>query len=46
MRTKYDQTTRERVVRLFFGRRESAPQEAARASLRQVSKLAFGPGEA
>jgi transposase-like protein len=39
MRSKYDQETRERVLRMFYERREEAPDEAVRASLRRVFDL-------
>lgn len=45
MRTKYDQETRDRVVRLFMERREAEPQEAARASLRHLSDLVGVPAD-
>jgi len=45
MRFKYDQETRDRVVRMFFERREAEPQEAARASLRHLSDLVGVPSD-
>ena len=43
MRFKYDQETRERVIRMYQERRGNAPEEAARASLRHVSELVGVP---
>ena len=45
MRAKYDEETRERVIRLFYERREAEPLEAARASLRHLSGLVGVPAD-
>jgi len=39
MRFKYDQETRDRVVRLFAERREEAPQASRTASYRRLHVL-------
>src|SRR5690606_26550460 len=39
MASKYDQETRERVVRLFRERRLEAPEESLRASYRRINEL-------
>lgn len=39
MRSKYDQETRERALRMFYERREEAPDGAVRTSLRRVFDL-------
>lgn len=43
MRLRYDQETRERVIRMFFERREAEPQEAVRMTLRHVGELVGVP---
>ena len=39
MRFKYDQETRDRVVRMFAERREEAPEESRTASYRRLHDL-------
>ena len=39
MRAKYDQETKDRVIRMFFERREEAPEESMRASYRRLLEL-------
>src|SRR5690606_22684436 len=39
MRTKYDQETKDRVIRMFYERRQEAPGESMRASFRQLHDL-------
>ena len=39
MWTKYDQETKDRVIRMFYERREEAPEESMRASFRRLREL-------
>lgn len=39
MRTKYDQETKDRLIRMFYERREEAPEESMRASYRRLLEL-------
>src|SRR5690606_22942213 len=39
MRTKYDQETKDRVIRMFYERRQEVPGESVRASFRQLHDL-------
>jgi len=39
MRTKYDQETKDRLIRMFYERREEAPEESMRASFRRLREL-------
>jgi transposase len=39
MRTKYDQETKDRVIRMFYERRQEVPGESMRASLRHLHDL-------
>ena len=39
MQGKYDQETRDRALRMFYERREEAPNEPVRASLRRLHEL-------
>src|SRR5690625_5283456 len=39
MRTKYDQETRDRIIRMFYERRQEVPGESMRASFRHLHEL-------
>ncbi len=45
MRFKYDQETRDRVVRMFAERREEAPEESRTASYRRLQDLTGIPSD-
>src|SRR5690606_34031421 len=43
MRTKYDQETKDRLIRMFYERRQEVPGEAMRPSLRHLHDLPVIP---
>jgi len=45
MRSRYDQETRDRAVRMFFERQEAEPGESMRASFQRLTELTGIPAD-